>query len=118
MKRDKFSTMIRGTDSFYHYHLFCLDTMFSTRPVCHGPAETTDGDSSASVIHLYINMREPIMTGTSVPDSGFNYYTSTDLITWEFRGSSVPPKTITEGVFLGTGSQILSQQVLSHLLIP
>ena len=119
MKRDKFSTMIRGY-RFIFITIICFAWIQCSQPDQYvtAPLKTTDG--------RFIGLGDPFvyqhetyyMTGTSVPDSGFNYYTSTDLITWEFR-SALPSlrNHYGKGYFWHRKSN-LSQQVLSHLLIP
>jgi GH43 family beta-xylosidase len=93
MKRDKFSTMIRGY-RFIFITIICFAWIQCSQPDQYvtAPLKTTDG--------RFIGLGDPFvyqhegtyyMTGTSVPDSGFNYYTSTDLITWEFRGALFRP---------------------------
>ena len=121
MKRDKFSTMIRGY-RFIFITIICFAWIQCSQPDQYvtAPLKTTDG--------RFIGLGDPFvyqhegtyyMTGTSVPDSGFNYYTSTDLITWEFRGALFRPSENHYGKGIsGHRKSNFIATVLSHLLIP
>ncbi|MDD4578487.1 MAG: glycoside hydrolase family 43 protein [Sphaerochaeta sp.] len=91
--------MRHDTQSLFYFFILLVTSCTHHGPDYTSPLKTTDGE--------YIPLGDPFvythkgvyyMTGTSIPDSGFNYYTSKDMVTWEFGGALFRPSEDHYGV--------------------
>ncbi|MEA4917858.1 glycoside hydrolase family 43 protein [Proteiniphilum sp.] len=77
---------------FLIVQIFFSCTGKDSQPVFTMQLKTNDGEYVAlGDPFVYKHNGTYYMTGTSNPDSGFDYYTSNDLATWEYKGALFRP---------------------------